>query len=67
MVDRLESEASLIRSMIANVHEAIRHVKAVAEQLPNLDCWRALLAYICQRIVAQIGLPTPPPVLSAPV
>jgi hypothetical protein len=25
-----------------------------------------LLAYICQRIVGQIGLPTPPPMLSAP-
>jgi hypothetical protein len=34
--------------------------------LPALDRWRALLAYICQRIVGQIGLPTPPPTLSAP-
>jgi hypothetical protein len=25
-----------------------------------------LLAYICQRIVGQIGLPTPPPTLPAP-
>ena len=27
------------------------------------DRWRVLLAYICQRIVGQIGLPTPPPTL----
>ncbi|MBE7419754.1 MAG: transposase [Ideonella sp.] len=62
----MHAEAGLIKSMIANVHAAIRHVKAAAEQLPKLDRWRVLLAYICQRIVGQIGLPTPPPVLPAP-
>jgi hypothetical protein len=34
--------------------------------LPRLDRWRALLAYICQRIVSHFGLPTPPPTLEAP-
>jgi len=34
--------------------------------LPRLDRWRALLAYICQRIVGHFGLPTPPPTLEAP-
>ncbi len=58
-------EAGLIKSMIANVHAAIEYVKAAAEQLPKLDRWR-MLAYIRQRIVGQIGLPTPPPTLAAP-
>jgi hypothetical protein len=62
----MHAEAGLIKSMIANVHAAIQHVKAAAEQLPKIDRWRALLAYICQRIVGQIGLPTPPPTLAAP-
>ena len=62
----MHAEAELIKSMIANVHAAIQHVQAAAEQLPKLDRWRALLAYICQRIVGQIGLPTPPPTLPAP-
>ena len=62
----MRAEASLIKSMIANVHADIQHGKAIAEQLPKLDRWRVLLAYICERIVGQIGLPTPPPVLSAP-
>jgi hypothetical protein len=62
----MHAEAGLIKSMIANVHAAIGHVKAAAEQLPKLDRWRALLAYICQRIVSQISLPTPPPTLAAP-
>ena len=62
----MHAEAGLIKSMIANVHAAIQHVKAAAEQLPKLDRWRTLLACICQRIIGQIGLPTPPPMLSAP-
>jgi len=62
----MHAEAGLIKSMIANVHAAIQHVKAAAEQLPKLDRWATLLDYICQRIVGQIGLPAPPPTLSAP-
>jgi hypothetical protein len=62
----MHAEAGLMKSMIAKVHAAIRHVKAAAEQLPVLDRWRALLAYICQRIVGPIGLPTRPPTLLAP-
>ena len=57
--------SALIRSMIANVPASTQQVRAAAEQLPKLDRWRVLLAYICRRIVGQIGLPTPPPVLSA--
>ena len=62
----MHAEARLIKSMIANVHAALGYVKRAAEQLPKLDRWRALLAYICQHIVGQIGLPTPPPTLPAP-
>ena len=61
----MHAETGLIKSMIANVHAAIQHVKQAAEQLPKLDRWTALLAYICQRIVGQIGLPIPPPALEA--
>ena len=45
---------------------SVSQVKAAAEQLPKLDRWRTLLRYICQRILGQINLPTPPPMLSAP-
>jgi hypothetical protein len=62
----MHAEAGLIKSMIANVHAAIQHVKQAAEQLPELDRWATLLAYICQHIVGQITLPTPPPALTAP-
>lgn len=63
----MHAKAGLIKSMIANVRAAIQHVRAAAQQLPKLDRWRVLLTYICQRIVGQITLPTPPPALTAPV
>ena len=61
----MHAETGLIKSMLANVQAAIRHVRAAAEQLPDLDRWRTLLAYICHRIVGQNTLPTPPPALTA--
>jgi hypothetical protein len=61
----MHAEVSLIKSMIANVHAAVRHVRQAAEQLPKLDRWKTLLAYICVRILAPSPLPTPPPALAA--
>jgi hypothetical protein len=60
----MHAEVGLIKSMIANVHAAVAHVRRTAEQLPGLDRWRALLHYICQRIVGPPALPTPPPALA---
>ena len=62
----MHAKAGLIKSIIANVHAAIRCVKAAAQQLPKVDRWATLLAYICRRIVGQIGLPIPPPTRTAP-
>lgn len=62
----MHAEVGLIKSMLANVHAAIEHVKAAAQQLSKMDRWRALLTYICQGIPGQGGLPIPPPTLAAP-
>ena len=62
----MHADAGLIKSMIANVRAAISHVRRAAEQLPKLDRWATLLAYICRRIVGQFALPTPPPAIAAP-
>jgi hypothetical protein len=56
--------SALIKSIIANVHGAIQYVRRAAEQLPKIDRWTALLGYICQRIVGQAALPTPPPAIT---
>jgi len=61
----MHAETGLIKSMIANVQAAIAHVRAIAEQLPGPQRWRALLAYICARITGSAALPTPPPALPA--
>jgi hypothetical protein len=61
----MHAEVGLIKSMIANVHAAIQHVRQAAEQLPRIDRWATLLSYICRRIAGQIELPTPPPRLAA--
>ena len=41
--------------LIANVREALRHVRAVAEQFPLTDRWKAFLDYV----VAKITRPLP--------
>jgi hypothetical protein len=61
----MHAETGLIKSMIANVRAAIGHVKAIAQQLPSIDRWGALLHYICQRIVGPNSLSIPPPALAA--
>jgi hypothetical protein len=61
----MHAETGLIKSMIANVKAAIAYVRKTVEQLPGLQRWRALLAYICARITGSATLPTPPPALSA--
>jgi len=39
----MHAEAGLIKSMIANVHAAIRFRQNAAEQLPKLDRWATML------------------------
>jgi hypothetical protein len=60
----VHAEKGLIKTMIANVGAAIGHVRSIARQLPSIDRWRALLEYICGRILAQTALPIPAPRLA---
>ena len=60
----MHAEASLIRTMIANVQQAIAYVKRSAEQLPKVDRWRVLLGYICERITQQTILQPHQPALT---
>jgi hypothetical protein len=58
----MHAKVDLIKAMVANVQEAIRHVKkAAAEQLNKFDCWHALVRYISDKITGQTLLPTGPP------
>ena len=48
-----------IKALIVNIPAALQHVKTIAEQLPAVDRWAALLRYICQRFAPTIATPTP--------
>ena len=37
-------------ALVNNVQEALRHVKAVAEQLPKIDRWKTFLDYVVAKI-----------------
>lgn len=37
-------------ALISNIRLALAHVKSIAEQLPTIDRWHALLNYIVSRI-----------------
>jgi hypothetical protein len=50
----LHGKVQTIKSLIVNIRAALQHVKAIAEQLPRVDRWAALLRYICQRIAPSI-------------
>ena len=51
-----------IKAMIANIRKGLDHVRANAPQLPKADCWRALVRYIVDKIIA--AKPKPPSPLS---
>ena len=51
--------------MIANIHAALQHVKAVAEQFKPEDRWAVLLRYISDKIAPTLGPFRPPNVLPA--
>ena len=44
-------------TLIANIRAALAHVKTIAEQLPKIDPWHALLHYIASKITRR-----PPPI-----
>ena len=52
----LHAKVQTIKTLVANVRAALRHIAATAEQFPSIDRWAALLRYICDRIVG-VGPP----------
>jgi hypothetical protein len=51
----LHGKTKLLKSLIANIHAALQHVKAAAEQFKSVDRWATLLRYISDRIAPAIG------------
>ena len=52
-------KTTLLKSLIANIHAALRHVRATAEQFGSVDPWTTLVRYVVARIAPSIGPPKP--------
>lgn len=61
----MHGRADVLKTLLANIGAALRHVKAAAEQFTDSDPWACLLRYICERIAPGIGPPKPPAALTA--
>lgn len=61
----LHGKAGALRTLIANIGAALRHVKATAEQFSSADPWATLLRYISDRIAPTLGPLRPPTSLPA--
>jgi hypothetical protein len=46
----LHGKAKLLKPLIANIHAALQHVKAAAEQFKTADPWAVLLRYVSDKI-----------------
>ena len=51
----LHGKVALLKSLIANIHAALRYVKAAAEQIKSTDRWAVLLRYVSDKIAQAIG------------
>jgi hypothetical protein len=49
----------VLKRLIANIGEALRHDRAAAEQFQDIDRWSCLLRCISDRIAPIVGPPTP--------
>jgi hypothetical protein len=61
----LHGKASLLKTLIANIHAALQYVKAAAEQFKAADRWAVLVRYVSDRIAPTLGPFKPPPWLLA--
>ena len=43
-----------LMALVNNVQNALRHVKAVAEQLPKTDRWKMFLDYVVAKITCPL-------------
>jgi Transposase DDE domain group 1 len=51
----LHGKANALKSLIANIGAALRHVRATAEQFKDIDPWATMLRYVSQKIAPTLG------------
>lgn len=61
----LHGKAYALKALIANIGEALQHVRAAAEQFKSIDPWAILLRYLSEKIAPALGPFKPPDRLPA--
>ena len=61
----LHGKASILQPLIANIHAALQHVRAVAEQFKTNNRWAVMLRCVSDRIAPTLGPFRPPTGLPA--
>ena len=56
----LHGKAAILKTLIANIGEALQHVRRAAEQSPVADRWTLLLRYVSDQIAPVLGPFRPP-------
>ena len=51
----MHGKANRLKPLIANIHAALQHVKAAAEQFKSADRWGLLLRYVSDKIAPSLG------------
>jgi hypothetical protein len=51
----MHGKANLLKPLIANIHAALQHIKAAAEQFRSADPWAILLRYVSAKIAPVLG------------
>jgi len=51
----LHGKVGLLKSLIVNIHAALQHVKAAAEQIKTTDRRAVLLRYVSDKMAPVIG------------
>jgi hypothetical protein len=61
----LHGKANILKTLIANIHAALQHVKDTAQQFKVIDRWAVLLRYVSDKIAPVFDPFRPPDVLPA--
>jgi hypothetical protein len=56
----LHGKANILKPLTANVHAALQHVKAAAEQFKTMDRGTLMLRYVSDKIAPTLGPFRPP-------
>ena len=61
----MHGKTTILKSLIANIHAALQHVRRTAEQFKTTDPWTELMRYVSDKIAPTLGPFRPPDALPA--